>query len=179
MPPALRSTTLTRPTKCTPPWSKLYQPAPWLPLAVALAVGGAVVDQHVVLARDVERLQPRLADELVGQVELLGLGQVADVAGVQHEGRRAAAGRGSCAIAALSVPGTSVLASLLKPIWLSLIWTKLRPAGSAACASSIRSERGTPPAIVQTTPVPTQAMHCSRPRRSMFCTHDALRWRDV
>ena len=31
--------------------------------------------------------------------------------------------------------------------------------GSAACASSIRSERGTPPATVQTTPVPTQAMH--------------------
>ncbi len=68
-----------------------------------------------------------------------------------------------------SVPVTSVLAALLKPIWLSLIWTKLSPlvGGSAASAAPISRERGTPPAIVQSTPVPTQAMQPSRPRRSM------------
>ena len=32
MPPAFRLSTLTRATKCTPPWSKLYQPAPLVPL---------------------------------------------------------------------------------------------------------------------------------------------------
>ena len=31
-PPAFRSTTFTRPTKWTPPWSKLCQPAPLVPL---------------------------------------------------------------------------------------------------------------------------------------------------
>src|SRR5207248_3815675 len=31
-PPAVRSTTFTRPTKWTPPWSKLCQPAPLVPL---------------------------------------------------------------------------------------------------------------------------------------------------
>src|SRR6188474_2265343 len=31
-PPALRLSTLTRPTKCTPEWSKLYHPPPLVPL---------------------------------------------------------------------------------------------------------------------------------------------------
>ena len=71
--------------------------------------------------------------------------------------------------ASRSVPVTSVLAALLKPIWLSLIWTKLRPPadGSAASAVPMSREPGTPPVIVQRAPVPTQAMQPRRPRRSM------------
>src|SRR3954453_7524714 len=72
------------------------------------------------------------------------------------------------AIAAARVPGVSVLGAFLKPIWLSLIWTKLsaRPgAAVAALAGLIRLERGTPPATVQSTPAPAQTMHSSTPRR--------------
>ena len=40
------------------------------------------------------------------------------------------------------------------------------PAGSAACADPTSpSERGTPPAMVQSTPVPAQVMHSSTRRR--------------
>jgi hypothetical protein len=44
---------------------------------------------------------------------------------------------------------------------------------SAAAAPPIRpSVRGTPPFNVQSTPVPVQAMHFSRPRRLMFAALD-------
>src|SRR5579863_528339 len=66
-----------------------------------------------------------------------------------------------------SVPtafGYGVLKS--KPIWLSLIWTKVSPLASAATASSMRpSERGTPPEIDHSTPVPTHVMHSRTFRR--------------
>src|SRR5207302_5460304 len=58
------------------------------------------------------------------------------------------------------------LAGLSKPIWLSLICRKVMPAGSAACADPTSPiERGTPPEIVQSTPVPAQVMHSSTRRR--------------
>src|SRR5271156_1039434 len=61
-------------------------------------------------------------------------------------------------IATLSVARASGLAGFSKPMWLSEIWTKeKRP--SAALAAPMRREAGTPPATVQTTPVPAHSMH--------------------
>ena len=69
-------------------------------------------------------------------------------------------------IASSSVPSAFGLAGLSKPTWLSLICRKVSPAGSAASAESTSpSERGTPPEMVQSTPVPAQVMHSSTLRR--------------
>ena len=69
-------------------------------------------------------------------------------------------------MASSSVPSAFGLAGLSKPTWLSLICRKVMPAGSAACAEPTRpSERGTPPEMVQSTPVPAQVMHSSTWRR--------------
>ena len=69
-------------------------------------------------------------------------------------------------IASSSVPLALGLAGLSKPIWLSLICRKVKPLVSAASASSMMpSEAGTPPATVQSTPVPAQVMHSSTLRR--------------
>jgi hypothetical protein len=69
--------------------------------------------------------------------------------------------------ASSSVPRALGLAGLSKPIWLSEICRKVSPRISSADARSIRpAERGTPPAIVHRTPVPTQVMHSSTFRRS-------------
>src|SRR5450631_755808 len=74
------------------------------------------------------------------------------------------------AMASSRVPSALGLAGLSKPTWLSLICRKVRaPAPGAAPwarASPTRpSERGTPPATVQRTPVPAQVMHSSTLRR--------------
>src|SRR5262245_43988494 len=69
-------------------------------------------------------------------------------------------------IASSSVLSTFGLAGLSKPTWLSLICRKV--SGVAACAlasPTMPSERGTPPAIVHSTPVPAQVMHSSTLRR--------------
>src|SRR5690242_1252902 len=58
--------------------------------------------------------------------------------------------------------------SLLKPMWLSLIWMKLRPpmGFSAACAELNRAMAvSTPACTVHTTPAPAHAAHFSSPRR--------------
>src|SRR5258707_1036911 len=69
-------------------------------------------------------------------------------------------------IASPSVPIALGLAGLSKPTWLSLICRKVSLLGSAASAPSmIPSERGTPPEIVHSTPVPAQVMHSSTFRR--------------
>src|SRR5208337_4197974 len=68
-------------------------------------------------------------------------------------------------IAASSVARASGLAGFEKPMWLSEIWTKEK-LPSAALAEPIRREAGTPPATVQTTPVPAQSMHLRVCRRS-------------
>src|SRR6516164_1759869 len=66
------------------------------------------------------------------------------------------------AMASSSVPITLGLAGLSKPTWLSLICRKVILFGSAASAvSMIPSERGTPPEIDHSTPVPAQVMHSS------------------
>jgi hypothetical protein len=66
-----------------------------------------------------------------------------------------------------------------KPIWLSLICTKVKFAlrHSAAAAPPTRpSVRGTPPLRVQTTPVPAQVMHFNRPRRFMLAAPNRSLW---
>src|SRR6266700_7374980 len=70
-----------------------------------------------------------------------------------------------------NVPVTSWLAAPLKPMWLSLIWTKYRSfvLGPAACwpPPPIPHPLSRPPVTVQATPVPAQAMHLRKPRRSI------------
>src|SRR6266436_4423923 len=68
--------------------------------------------------------------------------------------------------ASSSVPRALGLAGLSNPTWLSLICRKVSPLGSAAVASPIMPmERGVPPAIVHSTPVPAQVMHSNTFRR--------------
>jgi hypothetical protein len=59
---------------------------------------------------------------------------------------------------------------LSNPTWLSLIYRKVSPLGSAAVASPMMPiERGMPPAIVHKTPVPAQVMHSRILRRLTPC----------
>src|SRR3954462_5656943 len=77
--------------------------------------------------------------------------------------------------ASCKMPFGSELASALKPIWLSLICTKLKSAPfcpSAAFASPRLSSRGTPPLTAQTRPVPPQARHFRTPRRLAVADRD-------
>lgn len=70
--------------------------------------------------------------------------------------------------ASSSVPSALGLAGLSKPTWLSLIWRKVMPGVAAVAAfaeSMMPSERGTPPVMVQSTPVPAHVMHSSTLRR--------------
>src|SRR5690348_16275658 len=56
-------------------------------------------------------------------------------------------------------------------MWLSLIWTKLKPpwavVSSAEPVAAKSFEAGTPPTMVQSRPVPAQAMQLRKPRRSI------------
>src|SRR6266853_1233457 len=83
------------------------------------------------------------------------------------------------ATASRRVAATSLLASLLKPMWLSLICTKLKSAPAAAPAASETWLRvcdlRIPPVMVQRTPVPAQAMDLRKPRRSIPGNHRAGR----
>ena len=56
-------------------------------LAVAIEIELAIVVENVVLAGHIMHVEPGLADDLVGRIELGGLRKVADIAGVDHEGR--------------------------------------------------------------------------------------------
>src|SRR5438309_354976 len=68
-----------------------------------------------------------------------------------------------------SVPSALGLAGLSKPTWLSLICRKVRPVGSAAAAEPTSpSEWGTPPEMVQSTPVPAQVMQSAKPHRVLI-----------
>src|SRR5437867_10638362 len=57
-------------------------------LAVAREIGRAIVIEDVVLPGHIaDSLRPESFEHLIGGVELVGLGQLRDVAGVQHERR--------------------------------------------------------------------------------------------
>ena len=64
-----------------------------------------------------------------------------------------------------SVPSAFGLAGLSKPIWLSLICTKVSPGLCRLRLAQMPSEWGTPPETVHRTPVPAQVMHSSTLRR--------------
>src|SRR4029453_3875718 len=68
-----------------------------------------------------------------------------------------------------SVATGSPLACPLKPMWVSLIWTKLKlpAAASAASADETRRDDTTPLVETQRSPEPAQAMHSRNPRRSI------------
>ena len=73
--------------------------------------------------------------------------------------------------AAWSVAVTSVLASLLKPMWLSLICAKNSPDLPAVPASAVpafprAADTGTPPTMLHNTALPAHAMQVRKPRRS-------------
>src|SRR5580658_2153977 len=72
--------------------------------------------------------------------------------------------------AACSVAATSGFAALLNPMWLSLICAKLNcPLMASGFISDSRLmlyDFKTPPCITQNAPVPAQAMHFKKPRRS-------------
>src|ERR1700719_539013 len=71
-------------------------------------------------------------------------------------------------MAAFSVAVTSVLAGLLKPMWLSLIWKKLNePASAGLCVPAKRRDVGTPPMKVHSSPVPAHAIQVRKSRRSI------------
>src|SRR5438552_8513750 len=75
----------------------------------------------------------------------------------------------SLATASWSVAVTSLFASLLNPMWLSLIWAKkllFRCASVNSCPGFSLKEVVIPPASVQTVAVPAQAMQRRNPRRS-------------
>ena len=69
-------------------------------------------------------------------------------------------------IVACSVPVTSVFAGLLKPMWLSLIWTKWSSPFAGIIFWPKACDDRMPLPTVQMTPVPAQAIHSRKPRRS-------------
>ena len=98
-------------------------------LSVPFKVLLALVAEDVVLARHVKDFSrfDRLQD-VIHLVVLFGFREMCDISGVNDECRRRRQ-RIDPSTAVLSVPATSVLASLLKPMWLSLICTKLNAPG--------------------------------------------------
>ena len=117
------------------------------------------------LARHVMHVEPRLRDDAVGVVELRFQRQMADVAGMDHEGRlvrqRIDLGDGLFERAeririGRLVEADMAVADLQEGEALAL---------PAAASPMIPSEWGTPPATVHSTPVPTQVMHSSTLRR--------------
>src|ERR1700730_16169165 len=69
-------------------------------------------------------------------------------------------------MASSRVPSALGLAGLAKATWVSLICRNGRPEAPGPCAEPTSpSERGTPPEMVQRTPVPAQVMHSSTRRR--------------
>ena len=120
----------------------------------------------VMLAGHVMHVELALRDDAVGIVELGGFDRwVMSPVWIMNEGFAGIAL--ILSMASSSVPSALGLAGLSKPTWLSLIWRKVMPgAARAACAESMMpSERGTPPVMVQSTPVPAQVMHSSTLRR--------------
>src|SRR5437867_8075648 len=89
--------------------------------AVARAEFLAIVTDHIVFAGHIKNLTSLCGfEKLIQRVEFRWLGKMRQVPGVQNEIRRCGQGV-DLAMASLSVPTTSVLAGLLKPMWLSLI----------------------------------------------------------
>jgi hypothetical protein len=118
-----------------------------------------LVDE-IVLARHVMHVELGLRDDALGVVELGGLRQMGDVAGVDHEGR-------------LHRHRLDLVDRLLERaervrigrlVEADMAVADLQEGQAGGLASRLRladrpSERGTPPEMVQSTPVPAQVMH--------------------
>ena len=123
--PILKFSTFDRPMKCTPPWSKLYQARLLAVVVEVLQVAGQAVVERVVFARHgVHAIDADFLQQFLRLAELLRFRQVADIAGV-HDQRGRLRQRIDVRAARRRLPTTSGLASLWKPICVSLIWTKV------------------------------------------------------
>src|SRR6516162_10486167 len=85
-PPALRSTTLTRPMKCTPFGVEAIPARAFGAATVAVAVELHALVENVVFARHIMHVEPGLRDDAVGIVEFGRLGEMGDIAGMNDEG---------------------------------------------------------------------------------------------
>ena len=164
----------------------LVEAVPRATLAVVIEeleiAGDAVVDRVVLARHRVHAVDLDLGKELARAAELVGLGEVTDVAGVDDERRRCGKAWMS-AIARRRLPTTSGLASRLNPMCVSLIWTKVRspePAAAVGPEPVAPSALGTPPLSVHTTAVALQAeRHFSASLRSglgSFIAHSFQGW---
>src|SRR6202789_1235159 len=170
-PPAFRFSTLTKPIKWTPFWSKLYQPAPLvffpyrsrycLPSSFSTSCSPGTNNTSLAPA-------PLKIGSTVSNSSGLERWLISPVCSKNSGGVESPL---ILSTAAFNVPVTSGLAGLLKPMWLSLICTKLNsPAIFLASKSPKRlilKDFRTPPCITQNAPVPAQAMHSRNPRRSI------------
>ena len=166
MPPALRFFTLTRPDEVHAAGVEAVPAVALRAAAVALAIELRLLVDDVVLAGDVMHVELGLRDDLVGVVELGGLRQMRDVAGVDHE-RRLRRQRLDAADGLLQralgvgigglVEAHVAVADLQEGEALALP----RPSpGRPGRASAARR-----PTTVQSRPVPAQVMHSRTLRR--------------
>ena len=136
-------------------------------LAIAFEIELGIVGEDIVLAGHVERaadLGP--ADDLIAGVELLGFGEMRDVAGVQEQG--GALGQGVYFSDGSFERGGDVLIRRLVEADVAvaeLDESEVGRCGPAGCCPNAREE-STPPLTAQTRPVPAQAMQLRKPRRS-------------
>ena len=138
-------------------------------IAEALEIELAVVAGDIVFAGDIEDfLLTEALEDLIEGVEFGSLGEVGKVARVENQVGLLEGGV-DLSTATCRVPLTSVLAGLLKPMWLSLIWTNVKSAAFMLPLSApSKRELGTPPLKDQTTAAPAHCMHFRNPRRSML-----------
>ncbi len=133
--------------------------------AVALAVELDLFVEEIVLAGHVMHVELGLRDDAFGVVEFGRLRQMADVAGVDHEGRL---DRHRLDLAdRLFKRAERIRVGRLVEADMAVADLQEGQAGRlGACAEPTSpSERGTPPEMVQSTPVPAQVMHSSTRRR--------------
>ena len=133
--------------------------------AVTIQVELAVLVEEIVLARHVMHVELRLRDDAVGVVELGHLRQMADVAGVNHE-RRLYRHRLD-PVDRLLQRAARVRIGRLVEADMAVADLQEGEAGGLGRQRGFDqpSERGTPPEMVQSTPVPAQVMHSSTLRR--------------
>ncbi len=126
-------------------------------LAEPFQVLAAVVSRDIVLARHIEHLplaQP--LQELVQRIELARLRQMREVARVNQKVRRTLE-RVNLVHRSLQRPGyIGIRGSVKADMTVADLHER-----------EVLAEAGTPPAKLQTTPVPAHCMHLRKPRRSM------------
>ncbi len=129
-------------------------------------VAFAVVLQDVVLAGHGVGLQLGGAEQLRGGVELFGLRQMGDVAGVDQEGRLVCH-PGDLAQRFLEGAGDVGVHRLVEAqMAVADLGEGEAGLGRLGLPAPMTCDRGMPPATVQTMALPAQVMHFRKPRRS-------------